>query len=150
MIVGKRGIEDASPASLELLPLALSRPHDALARARALLAERPGPTDASIAHQAAGIVLRDFGDVDSAIRELRKAVRLARAAGSGEREADALATLGNALVLAGRTRPGLAALDAAARQSTGVLAGRVRMRRAGMLVVVGRHREALEDLRPAL
>ncbi|HEX8858818.1 MAG TPA: CHAT domain-containing protein, partial [Actinomycetes bacterium] len=150
MIVEQRGIEDASPAALELLPLALSRPKEALARARALLAERPGPGEASIAHQAAGIVLRDFGDVDWGIRELRKAVRLARAAGSGEREADALATLGNALVLAGRTRSGLAALDTAARQSTGVLAGRVRMRRGGMLMVLGRHREALEELRPAL
>src|SRR6266511_3604393 len=150
MIGGKREAGEASPASLELLPLALSRPKDALARARALLAERPGPADASIAHQAIGIVLRDFGDVDSAIQELRRAVRLARAAVSRDREADALASLGSALVLAGHTGSGLAALDAAARQATGVLAGRVRLRRGGMLIVLGRYQEALEDLRPAL
>jgi hypothetical protein len=39
----------------DLLPLALSRPHEALARARAVLAKHPGPHDASVAHQAAGI-----------------------------------------------------------------------------------------------
>src|SRR5262245_6063559 len=150
MIGGKRRIEDASPASLALLQLALSRPKDALARARALLATDPGPEEASVAHQAAGIVLRDFGDVAAAIQELRQAVRLARLAGSRDREADALATLGNALVLAGHTRAGLAALDAAVRQASGVLAGRVRIRRCGGLLVLGRHQEALEDLRPAL
>ncbi len=55
-------------------------PRAALAAARALLAARPGPRDASIARQAAAIVLRDFGDVDAAIREFRLAARLARAA----------------------------------------------------------------------
>ncbi|HZD00371.1 MAG TPA: CHAT domain-containing protein [Actinomycetes bacterium] len=146
----KRRAARAPRAPLELLPLALSRPTDALARARALLAAGPGPYDASVGHQAVGIVLRDFGDVSSAIRELRTAVRLARAAGSQDREADVLATLGAALVLAGRTATGLAALDAAARQASGVLAGRVLMRRGAVLMILGRHREALDDLRPTV
>jgi tetratricopeptide (TPR) repeat protein len=137
-------------APLELLPLALSRPREALARARTALATGPGPYDASVAHQAVGIVLRDFGDIGPAIRELRTALRLARAAGSQDREADVLATLGIALVDAGRTTAGLAALDAAARQARGVLAGRVLMRRGDALLVLGRHREALEDLRRAV
>ena len=47
----------------ELLPLALSRPREALARARAVLAGRPTPCEASVAHQAASIVLREFGDL---------------------------------------------------------------------------------------
>ena len=47
----------------DLLLLALSRPREALAKAQAVLAGRPGPYDASVAHQAASIVLRDFGDV---------------------------------------------------------------------------------------
>jgi hypothetical protein len=47
----------------DLVALALSRPWAALTRARAVLAGRPGPYEASVAHQAAGIVLRDFGDV---------------------------------------------------------------------------------------
>ena len=65
----------------ELLPLALSRPMQALARARAVLAGQPGPYDASVAHQAAAIVLREFGDVEAAVRELREAMRLARRTG---------------------------------------------------------------------
>jgi tetratricopeptide (TPR) repeat protein len=136
--------------TLGLLPLALSRPKEALARARAVLAADPEPYDASIAHQAIGIVLRDFGDVGVAVRELRTAVRLAGEAGSPEREADVLATLGLALVFSGRTRSGLAAFDRAVRQASGLLAGRVLMRLALALWTLGRHQDALEALRPAV
>ena len=45
-------------ADADLLALALSRPNDALAQARAVLARGPGPVEASVAHQAIGIVLR--------------------------------------------------------------------------------------------
>ena len=44
----------------ELLPLALSRPQDALDRARAVLADNPSPYAASVARQAIGVVLREF------------------------------------------------------------------------------------------
>ena len=97
----------------DLVALATSRPWAALARARAVLAGRPGPHDASVAHQAAGIVLRDYGDVEAGVRELRQALRQARRTGSAEREADVLASLGVALVFAGRTAAGLAAFEAA-------------------------------------
>ena len=99
----------AAPAELDgddpadLLPLALSRPNEALDRARKVLADDPGLLDASIARQTIGIVLREYGDIDAAIGELRIARRLARRAGSADREADVLATLGVALVFAGRT-----------------------------------------------
>jgi tetratricopeptide (TPR) repeat protein len=150
MAVERGQIAHGPSATLALLPLALSRPKEALDRARALLAADPGPHDASVAHQTVGIVLRDFGDVDVAIRELRTAVRLAREAGSPHREADVLATLGLALVFAGRTRSGLAAFDTAVRQASGVLAGRVLMRRALALWTLGRHQDALDALRPAV
>ena len=52
----------------ELLPLALSRPHDAIAAAQALLAASPDAATASIAHQATGIGLRQLGEVDAAIQ----------------------------------------------------------------------------------
>ncbi|HEV8653041.1 MAG TPA: CHAT domain-containing tetratricopeptide repeat protein [Actinomycetes bacterium] len=150
-MAGEEGRGARAPhAPLELLPLALSRPREALTQARAVLAAGPGPYDASVAHQVVGIVLRDFGDVGSAIRELRTARSLARASGSPGREADVLATLGIALVFAGRTRSGLAALDAAVQQADGVLAGQVLARRGAMMMVLGRHREALDDLRPAV
>jgi tetratricopeptide (TPR) repeat protein len=134
----------------ELLPLALSRPRDALTRARQVLAARPGPYEASVAHQAAGIVLRDSGDVDAGVRELRDALRLARRTGSADREADVLATLGLAFVYAGRTARGLAALDRAVQLSSGVLTGRVLHRRGAVLWTVGRYAEALDDLRRAV
>ena len=134
----------------ELLPLALSRPRDALAGARQVLAARPGPHEASVAHQAAGIVLRDTGDVNAGVRELRDALRLARRTGSADREADVLATLGLAFVYAGRTAPGLAALDRAVQLSSGVLTGRVLHRRGVVRWTLGRYAEALDDLRRAV
>jgi tetratricopeptide (TPR) repeat protein len=136
--------------TLELLPLAFARPGEALRRARAILAIDPDPYDASVAHQAAGIVLRDFGDVSSGIRELRIALRLARLIDSRDRQADVLATLGVALTKAGRTAPGLAALDEAVSIAAGPMTGRVLHRRGNALRIVGQHREALEDLRRAV
>ena len=78
----------------QLLPLAVSRPQDALLAARSVLAGQPSAYDASLAHHAIGIVLRDRGDLPEAIAELRKGLRLARASGKPEREVDVQATLG--------------------------------------------------------
>jgi tetratricopeptide (TPR) repeat protein len=133
-----------------LLDLALSRPREAADRARALLTQNPGPLPASIAHQAIGVVLREFGDIDAAVRELRVALRLAKRSGSSEREADVLGTLGVALVFSGRTTPGRKALDAAVDRSTGLLAGRSLLRRGAILLLLGLHREALADLNNAI
>lgn len=134
----------------ELLPLALSRPREALRRARAALAGRPDPYQASVAHQAAGIALREFGDVRAGLREVQCALRDARRTGSRERVAEVQATLGVALVYAGRTSAGLATLDEALRDSTGLLAARVLLRRGMMLWTVGRHAAALDDMHRAI
>jgi tetratricopeptide (TPR) repeat protein len=134
----------------DLLRLAVSRPRDALARAQRILMGRPGPCEASVAHQAAGIVYRDTGDINAGIRELRLALGLARRAGSSEREADVLSSLGAALGLAGRAKPGLAAFDQAVRLTEGNLLGRVLHRRGTMLWTLGRYAPALEDLRQAV
>ena len=140
---GRRAVDD-------LLPLALSRPHEALAQARAVLEGCPDPYEASVAHQAAGIVLRDTGDVHAGVHELRGALRLARRTGFAEREADVLGSLGGAFVYAGRTADGLAALDRAAQLSTGVLLGRVLHRRGVVLWTLGRYAAALDDFRRAV
>jgi tetratricopeptide (TPR) repeat protein len=140
----------AQPDVEALLPLALSRPREASERARAVLAAHPGPYEASMAHQAAGIVLREFGDVAASVRELRRALRCARRSGSAEREVDVLSTLAVALVYAGRTTDGLAAFEQAAQRSGGVLAARVRLRRAATLWSIGQYPAALEDLRHAV
>ncbi|GAA3103432.1 tetratricopeptide (TPR) repeat protein [Kribbella aluminosa] len=144
-------VAGGSAAAAEyLLPLALSRPHDAIASARTLLAADPATAAASIAHQAWGIGLRQLGDVPTAVRQLRTALRLAERSGRSEREADVLATLGATLGRAGRGREGLARLDRAVDLSRGALTGRVLLRRADVLLVLGRHREALDDLRSAI
>jgi tetratricopeptide (TPR) repeat protein len=142
-VSGRRAVD-------ELLPLVFSRPGEALARARAVLAARPGLREASVAHQAAGIVLREWGDVEAGVRELRLAVRLARRSGVAELEADVLATLGVGLVYAGRTAAGLAAFDRAVSLSDGVVRARVLHRRGIVLWTLGRHAAALEDARHAV
>lgn len=115
-----------------------------------MLAARPGPYEASVAHQAAGIVMRDFGDVAASVREMRRALEYARRSGSADRETDVLASLGVALVYAGRTADGLAAFERAVQGSSGVPAARVRFLRGGTLWAIGRYPAALEDLRSAV
>jgi tetratricopeptide (TPR) repeat protein len=132
-----------------LLLLAISSPREALAQARRTLAARPAPYQASVARQAAGIVLRDFGDVRAGVRELRAALRLALRLGA-EREADVLGSLGIALVYAGRTADGLAAFDRAIGLSAGVLLGRVLYRRGNVLWNLGRYPAAMDDFRRAI
>ncbi|MFI7061819.1 CHAT domain-containing protein [Kribbella sp. NPDC050124] len=134
----------------DLLPLALSRPLEAISGAQRLLASGPPQLAASIAHQARGIGLRQLGDVDTAIRELRMALRLAEQSGDRRRELDALATLGATLGRAGYGKQGLACLERAVAGSSGALAGRILIRRADVLLVLGRHQDALEDLRGAV
>ena len=134
----------------QLLPLALSRPEDALRAARMVLAGQPSSYDASLAHQAIGIVLRDRGELPEAIAVLRKGVRLARASRQPQRESDVQATLGLALAFAGRSRQGLAVLDQALATARGDLAGKVLTRRARALWELGRFHEAYQDLSHAL
>jgi tetratricopeptide (TPR) repeat protein len=138
---------DTSAAS-HLLDLALSRPAAALTQARELLSRRPpaGAAEASIAHQAAGIALRDLGHPREGLAEMRRALRLARAAGEEQREADVRASLGLTMILTGSTARGMVHLDSAVGTARGVTAGRVLMRRAGILAVLGRRDEALRDL----
>jgi CHAT domain-containing protein len=150
MAGGDPDTENVPSDPAELLPLAVSRPQDALLAARSVLVGGPSAYDASLAHQAIGIVLRDHGDVPEAIAELRKGVRLARTSGRPEREADVQATLGAALAWNGRSQQGLAILDKAVRASRGGLAGRVLMRRAHVFWEMGRFHEAYQDLSRAL
>ncbi|WP_370948864.1 CHAT domain-containing protein [Amycolatopsis sp. cg5] len=148
-MTGEGGTAGPAPnGPAELLTLAASRPREAMTRARALLAASPSRADASVCRQVIGIVLRDFGDIAESIGQLRAALRLAR--GTADREADVLATLGATLVYAGRTRQGLDALGEAVRLAGPGLAGRVLVRRGVALQLLGRPREAMDDLRPAI
>ncbi|MGX1225937.1 tetratricopeptide (TPR) repeat protein [Streptomyces ambofaciens] len=135
---------------LELLPMVFAAPGEALARAEELLGADPSPLHASVAHQVIGIWQRDFGDTRRALAHLRRARDLAARAESAEREADVLATLGVALVHAGRTRAGLAAFERGVARGSGHTRARVLYRRAYVWWVLGRHGEALEDVRRAI
>jgi tetratricopeptide (TPR) repeat protein len=141
-------VPPAEPAAL--LGLALARPQEALDAARSLLASNPDAYAASFAHHAAGIVLRDRGELPASIAELRRAVRLARASGRDERVVDVRATLGVALAWSGRSRDGLALLDDAVATSSGPAGARVLVRRASVRHDLGRFDEARDDLSRAL
>ncbi|MFG2939442.1 CHAT domain-containing protein [Streptomyces sp. NPDC048282] len=130
--------------------MVFAAPGEALARAEDVLRSDPSPLDASVAHQVIGIWQRDFGDLAVALDHLRRARDFAARADSADREADVLAALGVALVHAGRTRQGLAALDRGVARGTGHTRARVLYRRAFAGWVLGRHRESLEDLRRAI
>ena len=133
-----------------LLAKALSRPSEALSIARQVLARRPPPAQAAVCHQVIGVVLRHFGDIDESISELRRARRLARQAEDPTRELDILASLSVALLLAGQTRRSLALIDEVLRDSHGVPAGRLLIRRSYAFWVLGRHGEALRDAQAAV
>lgn len=135
---------------LELLPMVFAAPGEARARAEAVLGDRPAPLRASVAHQVIGIWQRDFGDMRLALSHLRRARAWAARADSAEREADVLATLGVALVHAGRTRQGMDALRRGVERGTGHTRARVLFRRAYSYWVLGHHKEALEDVRRAI
>ena len=141
-------LDDA--AGTQLLQSALSTPLMALARARQLLAGNLDHVEASYAHQAAAIVLRDGGDSAAALREVRAALKATLKSKDRGREADVRATLGTTLVTSGRARAGLAELDLAAQQARGAPLARIRLRRAYALTLLGRYDDALADLRGGL
>ncbi|MGC0336109.1 tetratricopeptide (TPR) repeat protein [Streptomyces sp. SLBN-8D4] len=139
-----------SDSVLELLPMVFAAPNQALARAEEVLGSDPSPLHASVAHQVIGIWQRDWGDMRLALDHLRRARDLAARSESADREADVLAALGVALVHAGRTRQGLAALERGVEVSSGHTRARVLFRRAYASWVLGHHRTALEDVRRAV
>ncbi|WP_432889022.1 CHAT domain-containing protein [Kribbella sp. CA-245084] len=131
--------------------LALSRPTEALRIAHDVLAGTPSDAEAAAAHHAAGLVHRDFGDIREAIAELKAAYRSIRRTTDHDREAEILATLGVALVMGGQTERGLAALDAVVPGRTGVLTGRLLIRRSWVFgALLGRYTEALADAEQAV
>jgi tetratricopeptide (TPR) repeat protein len=134
----------------KLLALALSRPFEALTAAHEVLSRNPSAAQAAVAHQATGVVYRDFGDIRQAIEEFKAARRFAHKAGDLGRESDVLASLGIAWVLAGQPRRGLPILDSVVTSSSGVAAGRILIRRINALWVLGRNAEALRDAQAAV
>ncbi|MER6287623.1 CHAT domain-containing protein [Streptomyces sviceus] len=130
--------------------MVFAAPNQALARAEEVLGSDPSPLHASVAHQVIGIWQRDWGDMRLALDHLRRARDLGARSESTDREADALAALGVALVHAGRTRQGLESLERGVAVSSGHTRAQVLFRRAYASWVLGHHRAALEDVRRAV
>ena len=128
----------------------MSLPREALRRCEAILAERAEPAAKSYVLQAAGVASRELGQGPEALRYVRRALRAAERYGSPDRIADVTATLGATLAQAGRPRDALEALNRAVEMSHGVDAARCRVRRGAVLQLLGRHDEALSDLRRAI
>ena len=133
-----------------LLAEAHSHPARAAERAESLLSDGPDDVIGSVAWQTLGIVSRDDGDIKTALHHLRQALRLARRAGEQQRVADVLATLGGTQVRAGATSRGLSMVEEAAGLAQGQTLARVQMRHAYLLASLGRHAEALVEIRRAV
>ena len=134
----------------ELLRNLFTDPQSARQRAQDVLVPDPDPALASIGHQVVGIVLRDVGDMDAALDDLRAALRLARRSGDRLRIADVMATLGTTLATVGRMRDGLHYLDEASSMLDGVPLARVLHRRAYVLGhLLARFEESAADLHRA-
>src|SRR5216684_4250497 len=95
MSEGGEDVPDTAEASY-LLDLVHSRANEALTKAREMLSRRPpvSAAAAAMAHQAAGVALRDLGHPREGLAELRLALRSARASGDVQRQADVQASLG--------------------------------------------------------
>jgi tetratricopeptide (TPR) repeat protein len=153
--VASRTVEPETPPGdaldgEELLRLALSLPREALRRGELILATRPDPSAKSYVLQAAGIASRELGHGPEALRYVRRALRAAEQEGRTDRIADITATLGATLAQAGRPRDALEALNRAVDMSRGLDAARCLVRRGAVLQLLGRHDEALADLRRAI
>lgn len=135
-----------------LLELALDDPALAQVRARAILDTAPDPWWQSVARHVLGLALREDGQMQPALRELRSALRLAERSEDPDRTADVRATLGLTLVTRGRTQEGLGQLGrAVAEVCDPDLRAKVLMRRGVTLSwVLGRQEAALADLEQAL
>ena len=135
----------------ELLRTLFSDPEAARGRAEEQLVPDPDPAVSSIGHQIVGIVVRDLGETDEALKELRTALRLARRSNDAERTGDVEATLGGTLAVSGQVRKGMTHLDNAADTLGGVARARVLVRRAWIsTALLDRHDDAVSDLAGAV
>lgn len=131
----------------ELVARALDNPVSAEVSARAFIATAVSPADLAVGHQAMAISLRDQGRVEEAVAHVRTALSAAERTRDVDLLADVLGTSGGTLVLAGHPRRGLAQLDRSIQLRETPMA---LMRRAYILVLQGRHREAYRDSTAAL
>ncbi|MBD3913318.1 CHAT domain-containing protein [Nocardioides hwasunensis] len=135
----------------ELLRTLFSDPAAAGARALAQLVPDADPYLSSIGHQVVGIVLREEAKAEESLASLRTALRLARRSGDSDRVGDVRATLGATLARLGRVGEGMAQLDRASEEVSGLALARLLVRRALVVgFVLARYEDSMDDLRRAL
>src|SRR3954469_2835488 len=131
----------------DLVALALDDPARAEVAAREFIASAASSADRAVGHQALAISLRDQGRVEEAVPHLTTALGCAELAHDLDLLADVLGTSGATLALAGHPRRGLAQLDRSIDLRPTPLG---LTRRAYILTLHGRHREAYRDSIAAL
>jgi tetratricopeptide (TPR) repeat protein len=132
------------------LDLVEANPAEARALALVALAGRADPAAASRSERVLGMVAMRLDDYGSALRHLRRAVRLAERAGADVRAAEARMTLALVLAHRGSTESALEEIDRAGAVLRGVEAARALMQRALILQRLGRLDESLDGYRRAL
>lgn len=133
----------------DLLPLAISDPSAASEKALKVIASVPGPGQLSVAHQALAIVHRDRGRMELALEHGFAALRQSRRVGL-DRQADVLATLAVVLAYAGRSDESLRRFAEAIPITPPRQLPRLFLRRAHVLVMLTRYREAVDDATRAI
>ncbi|HEV8559720.1 MAG TPA: CHAT domain-containing protein [Actinophytocola sp.] len=144
---------DGSPAdrAAAALDLVGRDPRKALSEADAAVAGAQGDVAAaSLAHRAAGLALRELGDLAMAESRARIGVRVAARRGAIQAAAEARMSLAFILLDRGRIRAALTEADRAAAGLTGLPAVRLACQRALILQRAGRLDEALTGYASAL
>jgi tetratricopeptide (TPR) repeat protein len=145
-----------SRSAQEALDLVGRDPREALALADAIVADLPRPRtpeavrEVATAHRAAGLALRDLGELPQAEARLRRAVATAERHALAELAAESRMSLAYVLLERGRVGAALSVIDHASAVARGSAAARVRTTRALVLQRAGRTREALSDYAEAL
>lgn len=138
---------DAADRALELVE---ASPAEARALALLTVGRRVDLAVASRGERVLGMVAMKLDDYGSAVKHLRRAVRLAERAGADARAAEARMTLSLALAHRGSTEQALEEIDRAGAVLRGVDAARLEMQRALILQRLGRLDESLDGYRRAL
>lgn len=105
---------------------------------------------ASVADHAAGVAAMQLDDLELSGATLRSAIAEARRAGRPDLVAQARSAFAGTLFLQGRPKPAMREIGRALQDLSGVEAAKVLAKQAALLLVLGRHDEALENLRIAL
>jgi Flp pilus assembly protein TadD len=96
----------------------------------------------SIAERGWGLALRHSGELDNAIRHLRRAVQLANRTGAAEATGEARMTLAFALAERGQPNQAIAQITQALESLTGVAHARALAQRGTIELELGHHADA--------